>query len=172
MKIPLPAAQRTKWRAALAATCLCACTQLGGAQEAQLNPIKWTLQVKPTPAPLKVGDVFTAELTAKIDAGWHLYALTLPPGGPRPTRITLPDHQPFELDGKIEAPDPLTDYDPNFGQETTFYEDAVTFTLPVKVTGEAAGNRLEVSVRYQVCTRQLCLAPKTVRLEANLETKN
>jgi DsbC/DsbD-like thiol-disulfide interchange protein len=156
----------------LLAACFGTSGQLTGAQDAPLNPVKWSLEVKPAPAPLKVGDVFTAELTAKIDAGWHLYSLELPPGGPRPTRITLAADQPFELAGKVEAPDPLTDFDPNFQMDTTYYEDAVTFTLPVKVVGDAAGVKLAVSVRYQVCTKQLCLAPKTVKLEAEIETKN
>lgn len=151
------------------AACLSVCAQPAWAQDAPLNPVKWSLRVKPAGAPLKAGDVFHAELTAKIDAGWHLYALELPPGGPRPTRITLATDQPFELSGKIAAPDPLTDFDPNFSMDTTFYEEAVTFTLPVKVTGDVTDNKLAVSVRYQVCTKQLCLAPKTVKLEADIE---
>jgi DsbC/DsbD-like thiol-disulfide interchange protein len=154
------------------AACLSVCAPLTLAQDAPLNPVKWSLRVKPAGAPLKAGDVFQAELTAKIDAGWHLYSLELPPGGPRPTRITLATDQPFELSGKIAAPDPLTDFDPNFSMDTTFYEEAVTFTLPVKVTGDVAEHKLAVSVRYQVCTKQLCLAPKTVKLEADIETKN
>jgi thiol:disulfide interchange protein DsbD len=162
-----------RWqRVAASLVLLAACAPTSGAQEAQLNPVRWSLEIKPTTAPLKAGDELTVKLTAKIDAGWHLYSLTLPPGGPRPTRIVLPTDQPFEMAGKIEAPDPLSDFDPNFGMETTFYEEAVTFTLPIKFTGDTPSDKLAVNVRYQVCTKQLCLAPKTVRLEAEIETKN
>ena len=113
-----------------------------------------------------------AELTAKIDEGWHLYALELPEGGPRPTRISLPLDQPFELADKIEVPAPHTDFDPNFNMNTSFYEGGVTFTLPIKVMEEMNEHKLAVNVRYQVCTKEQCLAPKTIKLETEIETKN
>ena len=38
---------------------------------------------------------FTSTLRADIDAGWHLYALDQPQGGPIPTTIKITEGRPF-----------------------------------------------------------------------------
>lgn len=140
-------------------------TSGGSAQE---NPIKWSLAVKS-----KTGDKFTAHLTAQIAAGWQLYALEEIPNGPRPTRITLVTGPAFKLSGDITSPKPITQFDENFGVETQFYEKAVTFALPIKIVAEAkpGKTKLVVQTRYQVCNEQLCLPPKTVKVEAIVAIK-
>ncbi|MGH9833372.1 MAG: protein-disulfide reductase DsbD N-terminal domain-containing protein [Blastocatellia bacterium] len=136
---------------------------LAGAQEKGLNPVTWSLKaVNATGGPL------TAEVTAKIEDGWHLYSLTPIADGPKPTRITLPRDQGFELAGEIEAPEPFVKTDPNFGVEVEYYEESVTFKLPLKRRA-GAGEKLLVEARYQTCTNRLCLPPKTVRLEAEVK---
>ncbi|HEX4949812.1 MAG TPA: protein-disulfide reductase DsbD N-terminal domain-containing protein [Blastocatellia bacterium] len=139
----------------------------------QENPIKWSLAIEPAKQSFQAGDQFTAQLTAQIEEGWHLYALEEVPNGPRPTRITLGAEQPFELSGEIESPAPIIKFDPNFGIETQFFAESVTFTLPVKITAAAkSGNtNLVVQTRYQVCNEQLCLPPKTVKVETAVEIK-
>jgi Disulphide bond corrector protein DsbC len=128
------------------------------------NPVVWSLK-----AGLAPDGAMTAELTAKIEDGWHLYSLTPIANGPKPTRITLPTEQAFELAGEIEAPDPIVGNDPNFGAEVEYYEESVTFKLPLKRRAGWSGYRLMVEARYQVCTSQLCLPPKTVKLEADVK---
>src|SRR5262249_35868470 len=98
----------------------------GRAQEKSLNPVTWSIKVV-SAAP--AGAALTAEVTAKIEDGWHLYSLTPIENGPRPTRILLPAAQAFELTGKIEAPEPLAGTDPNFGIEVEYYEESVSFKL-------------------------------------------
>lgn len=161
------------FRIALAAA-LCAMTAASAVaqdEDAKLDPIKWSLKAKLPPKPLKVGDKFIVELTAQIEKGWHLYSTEPVESGPKPTRITVPTDQPFEQAGEIESPAPLTIRDPNFGVEVEFYEESVTFTIPVRVLSNAAsgGRKLMVQVRYQTCTEQLCLPPKLVKLEAPVE---
>lgn len=135
------------------------------------NPIQWTLAVKTSAH--KVGDKFTAQLTAQIEDGWHLYSLEEIPNGPRPTRITLAAEQPFELSGDIEQPVPIIKHDENFGVETQYYEKSATFHLPVKIksTAKPGSTTLTVQTRYQVCNEQMCLPPKTVKVEAPIEIK-
>ncbi len=151
--------------------CLCSGMLLTSGGNAQENPIKWSLAVKSNAH--KAGDKFTAQLTAQIAAGWHLYALEEVPNGPRPTRITLATGQPFALSGDIAPPKPITKFDENFGVETQFYEDAVTFALPIKIASKAkpGKTKLVVQSRYQVCNEQLCLPPKTVKVEAVVAIK-
>jgi thiol:disulfide interchange protein DsbD len=140
---------------------------------AQENPIKWSLAVESAKQAFKVGDKFTAQLTAQIDEGWHLYSLEEVPNGPRPTRITLLADQPFELSGDIEQPVPIIKHDENFGVETQYFEESATFNLPVKITAAAkpGSTSLTVQTRYQVCNERLCLPPKAVKVEVAVEIK-
>ncbi len=132
------------------------------------NPITWKLKAETPARPLKLGETFTAQLTAQIAAGWHLYSSNQSPDGPRPTRITLPAEQSFKLAGEIEAPPPQTALDENFGFETSFYEYSATFTLPVRVAEDVQQGRheLRVNAYFQTCNDLLCLPPKTVQLVA------
>jgi thiol:disulfide interchange protein DsbD len=130
------------------------------------NPVAWSLKV--VNATVTDGKMI-AEITAKIEDGWHLYSLTPITNGPRPTRISLPADQVFELAGEIEAPDPFVSVDPNFGVEVEYYEESVTFKLPLKRRAGQSGAKLLLEARYQTCTNQLCLPPKTVKLEADVK---
>jgi thiol:disulfide interchange protein len=137
---------------------------------AQADPVTFTISSK-TRGPLKPSDNFEVQVHARIKEGWHLYSLTQQPGGPVATRITLPANQPFKLTAAIKSPPPLTDSDPNFGVDTQFYENSVTFKLPVAVSDSAnisEKERLRVNVFFQTCNDQFCLPPKTVRLGLTL----
>src|SRR5688572_30604866 len=88
-------------------------------QENNPNPIVWSLKAVKANA---TDGTTLAEMTAKIDDGWRLYSLTPIDNGPKPTRITIPANQDFELTGEIEAPDPFVSADPNFGVDVEYYE--------------------------------------------------
>ncbi len=135
------------------------------AQEKSPNPVDWSLKAGAAAA----DGTLTAELTAKIEDGWHLYSLKSVANGPIPTRVKLPADQSFELAGAIEAPDPFVANDSNFGVEVEYYEESVTFKLPIKRRAGAGGDKLLVEARYQTCTNRLCLPPKTVKLEAEIK---
>jgi DsbC/DsbD-like thiol-disulfide interchange protein len=144
-----------------------------GAQEPQpteLNPIKWSLKADSAAKPLKAGDKFVVQLTAKIEEGWHLYSTEEMPQGPKPTRIVLTPNQPFEL-SDIDSPMPQRAVDPNFGTETEFYAHSATFALTMQVKGEATAgtHKLTVQVRYQSCTETLCLLPRLIKLESEVQ---
>ena len=161
----------------LLAAALCAALAiciLAQDEPAKLDPVKWSLKADIGSRPLKAGDKFDVQLTAEIEEGWHLYSTEEMPQGPKPTRINLAADQPFEMTGSIDSPLPQTAFDENFGIRTEFYEQSVTFSLPLQVNANApAGKRkLTVQVRYQSCTEKLCLAPKLVKLEAEVEIKS
>jgi thiol-disulfide isomerase/thioredoxin len=127
------------------------------------DPIKWSIKASPSTAEKKT---FAIELTARIDAGWHLYSTEKIEGGPSPTRITLLPGQNFEVAGDIDSPAPRSAYDPNFQVATEFYEGIVPFTIPIKSTApSAASEKVRVQVRYQTCTPTICLPPKLIELE-------
>jgi thiol:disulfide interchange protein len=128
------------------------------------NPTKWSLESDAKGRTLKTDDAFKAKLKAEIEDGWHLYSVEQPAGGPFPTKITLAENTPFKIEGKIESPNPITKFDPNFNIETKFFDSQAEFILPVKSTVETNADMLAVNVRFQVCNDTLCLPPKTVKV--------
>ena len=133
------------------------------------NPIKWSIKAQPSHS-LAKWSLFTLELRAAIDRGWHLYSTEKVEGGPSPTRITLVSGQGFEIACEIDSPAPRSAYDPNFQVATEFYEGEVAFTIPIKLTtAPTVAEKVRVQVRYQTCTPTICLPPKLLELEARLE---
>ncbi len=153
-------------------TVLTACVLAQDDSPGNLNPVKWSAKPEAT-KPVKIGEQFSIQLTAEIEDGWHLYSTEEMPMGPKPTRIGLAANQPFEMPDSVESPMPKTAFDENFGISTEFYEESATFSLPVKATEKAASGKQKVivQVRYQTCTDKLCLPPKLIKLEVEVEVK-
>ncbi len=128
------------------------------------SPVSWSLEPDAKGKTLQTGEKFQAKLKAKIEGEWHLYAVEQPEGGPFPTKITVAENLPFELDGKPTSPAPITKFDPNFKIDTKFFAERADFSLPIKATGETNSDNLAVNVRYQVCDDKVCLPPKTVKV--------
>ena len=147
--------------ALLAAVTLSAVTMSAAAPD----PVAWKLQAGPS-KPVKPGAQFTVKLVAAIEEGWHMYGLKPMAEGPIPTRIWLPEGQPFQLAGRIQAPAAQTLQDPSFGMEVELYEGEAAFTLPLKAAATATGSQTLVeSASYQSCNDKMCLPPKTVKVE-------
>ncbi len=130
-----------------------------------LNPV--TLSGKLEPAQVKPGQTAKLLITAKIEPGWHLYSLTQPSGGPRPTRITIDESGAFKMDGAAQQPKPKTKFDPNFQIDTQTFDNQVTFTVPVKVKddAQAGAQKLIAKFYFQVCDEHQCLPPRTRPVE-------
>ncbi|HEV3201026.1 MAG TPA: protein-disulfide reductase DsbD N-terminal domain-containing protein [Bryobacteraceae bacterium] len=130
------------------------------------DPVVWKLNEAPA-KPVKPGARFSLKLVAKIQEGWHLYSLKPLAEGPIPTRIWLPDGQPFQLAAAIQASEPQTLQDPSFNMEVELYEGEATFTLPVRIVAGApfGSQTLVANASYQSCNNKICLPPKTVKVE-------
>lgn len=119
------------------------------------RPVRWSLRVPPDTG----GARRMAELTARIEPGWHLYSLTQPPGGPIATRIQLLGLPTPRL-ALLERRRPDTLPDAVFGIMSEFYDDSVTIRVPLSAAARP-GRRLLVAVTFQACTSRLCLTPRT-----------
>jgi thiol:disulfide interchange protein len=122
------------------------------------NPVTWSLRLDPPAAP--PGSKILAHLDAKIEAGWHLYSLTTPPGGPNPTKIHLADSPAVER-FRVLQPAPKRAFDANFNLDTETFEGEAAFLIEVELKKDApaGSSELAAEVRYQSCNDRLCLPP-------------
>jgi len=128
------------------------------------NPVSWSLESDAKGKSLKSGEKISAKLKAVIEGNWHLYAVEQPSGGPFPTKITVAENLPFEIDGRTSSPEAITKFDQNFGIDTKFFAEKAEFNIPLKTNADAKGDDLAINVRYQVCDDKTCLPPKTVKV--------
>ncbi|CAN5504834.1 cytochrome c biogenesis protein CcdA [soil metagenome] len=133
------------------------------------NPAKWSLESDVKGRSVKKDQNFDAVLRAEIEAGWHLYALDQPAGGPTATTIRVTEGKPFEIVGEIASPAPNVKPDPLFiiddkPLETRFYTDRAEFSIPVRLNADSNGSELTFDVRYQLCNDEVCLPPRTKRI--------
>ena len=130
--------------------------------------VHWAAKVE-SAVVVKAGANFEAVLEAKIEPGWHLYALTQEGGGPQALVIAVPPESPFKLAGAVIAPLPITAPDPNFNIDTQYHAEEATFYVPLTVPANAAGRtRLDLDVTFQTCTDRFCLPPRTERVSLSL----
>jgi len=147
-----------------AVVALGACSQTPGV--AAQTPVHWS--ITPVRGAISNGTVSTVRVDGTIQAGWHIYAISQPPGGPYATRISVPDGQSFVAAGSPAAVlPPHVAFDSAFKMNVQLHEKAASFDIPVRFTGKsAAGDSVHVNVRYQVCNASLCLPPQTAKLVA------
>ena len=138
------------------------------------TPVTWSVAAAGPGGPAAPGgtSTFSAIVTAKIARGWHIYAMSQPPGGPVPLAISLKTDSPFAAAGDIVEPTPKTTFDANFNLETRFFEDEAAFTVPVRAAATGAGSpdALALDVRYQACADTRCMPAKTTTLTLNVKS--
>jgi hypothetical protein len=107
----------------------------------------------------------TITIAAQIEEGWHLYSQHINEGiGPVATSFEFKENKDqYKLVGKTMEPTPITEYDPNFEGELSFFKDHVEFTqkLKLKTSGEVHG-----TITFMVCNEVMCLPP--VDIDFNL----
>jgi thiol:disulfide interchange protein len=130
------------------------------------DPVQWTLDVEQAQAP--PGGIVLARLTATIDAGWHLYSTTTPPG-PIPTTILLAVNDRV-ASAKLYQPKPVVKFDPNFNSDAEFYDNRAVFLIAVNLaaSAERGPTELVATARYQVCSDKICLRPVRKSAKATL----
>lgn len=98
--------------------------------------------------------------SAKIDAGWHLYDVAIPEGGPNPTELTIDKLKGATKVGGFKASNSKLhkNYDEIFGMEIGYYENQATFVQRFKITDKAAFS-LAGDVRAQACNDENCTPP-------------
>jgi len=130
------------------------------------HPLRLTFELKPKDA--KPGDEVTVSITAKIDKGWHAFALTHPEGGLGvPVSIRVTKVHGLVPSGKGWRPNKAPELKPNTvsDEPKTMQEHSgtVTFSRKFQVATDARPGAIGISgkFKYQIC-KTVCLFPKTV----------
>jgi len=132
------------------------------------DPVHWTMTAPRSMAP---GATITTTLTAQIDEGWYIYALSQKPGGPIPMHVALPKNTPapFTLGAVTTTTPAKRKFDPNFQMETEIHEEIASYDVKNTIAARAAGNQvLRLVITFQTCNERLCLPPKDEELRAEI----
>ena len=115
-----------------------------------VDPIRWSSEMK------QDGKNVEITLKATIDAGWHLYALELPEGGPMATDISFGRVEGAELVGELQAvSDLVVKFEDMFGLELSWYESEAVFVQKAKITDE--NWVVSGSVSFMGCNDETCM---------------
>jgi len=136
-----------------------------GALHAQVeDPVKWNYS-----ASKKSDKEYTVVIDASLASPWHIYSISTPADGPVPTNISFKKNPLVTLDGTVKENGKLkTDHDAVFGVDVKYYADKVEFTQSVKLKSAVKTN-ITGTIKYMVCNDKMCLPPKTVPFNIQLQ---
>lgn len=126
------------------------------------QPVRWRSFVK-------VENDGTGVLTVKalVQSGWHLYALELPKGGPKPTSFDFTESKGVTFTGKITPKrQPLTVKDEMFGMDLKWWDSNIEFTIPFKL--DSAEGTYKITISYMACDGSTCLPPSKQTLTGKI----
>jgi len=162
--------------AMLAATCPFGMAQspsafdpLGAVNAALGSPITVVAAVEPAAAEKPA----TLVVTATLEEGWHLYAVTQKPGGPKATRITVDATSPWQPAAAFvpdEAPHvrTITDVPAWAGLQVEEHEGTVVWRAPLGPNPDGTGTQITGAVSVQMCRDTSCSPPASIPFVADI----
>jgi len=116
------------------------------------DPIKWTVSSD------EDGKTVELKFDATIDKGWHLYGMSLPENGPRPTSFKFETLENATLVGNVTSTSNLIrQYDDMFELELNWYAQSASFSQKVNITGKPY--RIAGTIEFMGCNGETCLPP-------------
>lgn len=132
-----------------------------------VEPVKWTFTANTL-------SETEAEIvaTAKIEAGWHVYALKVSDKpdaiGPIPTSIKLDASSKYEAVGKASEGKYITHFDPNFEMDLNYFENTATFKQKIKIKS-ATEFKCSGTLEYMACNDEKCIFPDPELFEVKVK---
>ena len=143
-------ALKTLW-----AVLLCAVASPGFAAP---KHVLWSARFAPKDA--RAGEGAEIVVAGKIEAGWHIYALRVPPG-PYPTNVALTSPGILQSAGAALEKTPAQVMDKGFRMKVPEHLGTAVFAIPVTLKPGANGmQKANVHVKYQVCNDTVCVLQK------------
>lgn len=156
-------------RAALAVIVLLCIVRVRATGAQTPPPVRWS--VRGPAAGIRAGGHGDVTVVAEIPAGWHVYSLTQPEGGPSALTIRLADDQRATIAGAPRGPKPRVDKQSAFDVPVELYDSGrAEFTVPIRLTAAASGHiqTLRLQVTWQSCSDSICLPPRSVELPVDV----
>lgn len=126
------------------------------------QPVRWRSFVK-----VEADGTGVLTIRELVTQGWHLYALELPAGGPKPTKFDFAESSGLKFTGKLTPKrTPLTVKDELFGMELQWWDSNIEFTVPFKL--EADNATYKCKINYMACDGNSCLPPATQTLTGKI----
>ena len=136
-----------------------------GIQEEMVDPVKWEVSIERSSA-----DTYEFIAVANIKENWHLPSQKkLPEGevGPTPTSFDFEtEGKDIELIGNTSEPKGITEVDPIFDIELTYFKKKAVFKQKLQVKG--AAEQMIAHIYFSVCDDEKCLPPDTRSFSVNL----
>ena len=128
------------------------------------EPVEITAAIEPAGG----GRSAVLAVTAVLEDGWHLYAISQKPGGPIATRITVAKDSPWQVTGPFvpdEEPHKRTIDDVPAWKGLVIEEHSgrVTWRAPLDSAGSG---EIRGAVSLQLCQDTTCLPPQTIAFKA------
>jgi thiol:disulfide interchange protein DsbD len=128
------------------------------------DPVKWNYS-----ATKKSDKEYILTIDAALPAAWHIYSINTPPDGPVPTSISFKKNPLVTLNGAVKESGKLkSEHDEIFGVDVKYYADKVQYTQNVKLKSAVKTN-VSGTIKYMVCNDKLCLPPKTIPFNIQLQ---
>ncbi len=133
------------------------CCSLSFLGQAQLfTPVSWKFSTKS----LSKGKVEVI-LTAKIDAGWHIYSQHVKVGGPVPTSFSFASSNDYVPLGHVEERSTLMEgFEKTFNMNISWFENQAVFSQKFQL--KKPSTSIKGTLEYMVCDDQRCLPPEEV----------
>ncbi len=119
-----------------------------------LRPILWSASVE-----MRNDTAGVVSFDAKIEKGWHLYGLSMPPQGPKATSISFEEQSGVDLVGELTpSREPIEKTDDLFGCKLSWWDADVTFRQEFKIIG-GESHDLRGTISFQGCNDESCISP-------------
>lgn len=116
------------------------------------DPVVWTTELEKS----SEGE-YSLIFRATIQTKWHLYSQNLPKDGPLPTEFVFEGAgTAFELVGKTEESRSVTDFDPIFEMDLSWFEGEATFRQEIRLLQPELGE-ITGEIHFQACDDRICI---------------
>jgi thiol:disulfide interchange protein DsbD len=128
------------------------------------DPVKWSYS-----ATKKSSKEYTVTIDATLPNAWHIYSINTSADGPVPTSINFKKNPLITLDGTVKENGKLkSEHDEIFGVDVKYYADKVEYVQNVKLKSAVKTN-VSGTIKYMVCNDKMCLPPKTIPFNIQLQ---
>lgn len=119
------------------------------------NPVRWTVKSVENASARTV----TLEMSASIDAGWHMYSNLIDPNvGPTPLSVDVKEIKGAKPVGTLQASKaPVHKYDDVFQAELSWWSGRITLKRTFEITADTYA--ISGTIRFQACNDGSCLPP-------------